>query len=102
DISVDSTLGSNVVLSPDGDRLVYVSRGRLFSKRLNQTKAIELSRTEGVKSPFFSPDGQWVAFFAPGQLRKASEGGWEITLCHASSAVGGGRSEDGSTINALR
>ena len=40
-----------------------------------------LPGTEGAESPFFSPDGRWVAFFAEGQLKKVSlEGGAPVTL----------------------
>ena len=58
---------SSVVISPDGTRLVYVgtiSGGppRLLTRRLDQPNATELAGTEGAVNPFFSPDGQWVAF----------------------------------------
>ena len=28
--------------------------------------------TEGAETPFFSPDGQWIGFFADGMLKKVS------------------------------
>jgi serine/threonine-protein kinase len=56
--------GADVILSPDGTRLVYASKGRLYTRRLDQANATELAGTEGAAAPFFSPDGQWVAFFA--------------------------------------
>ena len=38
--------------------------------------------TDGGVSPFFSPDGRWVGFFADGKLKKVPlEGGPPITLC---------------------
>ena len=48
---------------------MFVSQGsdgtrRLFTRRLDQPKAERLSGTEGAYTPFFSPDGQWVGFFA--------------------------------------
>ena len=64
--------------------MVYVSQGRLFTRRLDQPNATELAGTQGAYAPFFSPDGQWVAFFSPGKLQKISvEGGSAITLCDA-------------------
>ncbi len=37
--------------------------------------------TEGAVNPFFSPDGQWLGFFAGGKLKKVSvRGGAAITL----------------------
>ncbi len=38
--------------------------------------------TEGAQIPFFSPDGQWVGFFADGKLQKVSvAGGAALTIC---------------------
>jgi len=64
--------GADTILSPDGTRLVYVSGSKLFTRRLDQADATELPGTEGAHDPFFSPDGQWVAFFSAGQLNKVS------------------------------
>ncbi len=102
DVSLNSYNGADVILSPDGQRLVFVSRGRLFTRRLDQPNAIELGETEGAYAPFFSPDGHWVAFFAQGMLKKvAMEGGAAVTLCGAPSGFGGSWGEDGNVIAAL-
>ena len=62
--------------------MVYVSQGRLFTRRLDQPNTTELAGTQGASAPFFSPDGQWVAFFSAGKLKKISvDGGSAITLC---------------------
>jgi serine/threonine protein kinase/Tol biopolymer transport system component len=100
DVSLVSTMnGANVIISTDGTRLAYVSQGRLFTRRLDQPKASELTGTQGATSPFFSPDGQWIGFFGGGKLKKASvEGGAVITLCDASFAFGGSWGEDGNII----
>jgi serine/threonine-protein kinase len=93
---------ADVILSPDGTRLVYVSQARLFTRRLDQPKATELAGTEGAYAPFFSPDGQWVAFFAGGKLKKISvEGGSAIALCDAPTAQGGSWGEDSNIVAAL-
>ena len=82
--------------------MVYVSQGRLFTRRLDQPNATELAGTQGAFAPFFSPDGQWVAFFTAGKLQKISvEGGSAITLCNAANGRGGSWGEDGSIIAAL-
>ena len=95
--------GLNTILSPDGTRLVYVSQNRLFTRRLDQAKAVELVGTQGATSPFFSPDGEWVAFFSLGKLKKISvEGGSPIVLCNATSSfTGGSWGQDGNIIAAL-
>ena len=102
DVSLGSQAGADEIISPDGTRLVYVSQGRLFTRRLDQPNASELVGTQGAFAPFFSPDGQWVAFFTPGKLQKISvDGGSAITLCNASNGRGGSWGEDGNIIAAL-
>jgi serine/threonine-protein kinase len=101
DVSLGPTFGADAILSPDGSRLVYVSRSRLFTRRLDQPSAIELAGTEGANAPFFSPDGQWVAFFATAGLKKASvSGGAGVTLSNH-SGWGGSWGQDGNIVAAL-
>jgi Tol biopolymer transport system component/predicted Ser/Thr protein kinase len=103
EVSPGSAVGAHAIISPDGRRLVYLSQSRLFTRRLDQPKATELAGTQGAYEPFFSPDGQWVAFFADNKLKKVSaEGGAAIALCDATpNARGGSWSEDGNIIVAL-
>jgi eukaryotic-like serine/threonine-protein kinase len=93
-----------VVLSPDGNRLVYGSQGRFFTRRLDQPEATDLSGTAGaLYEPFFSPDGKWLAFAAQGKLKKiqVEGGGPAVTLSDAGILVGGSWGEDGNIIAAL-
>jgi Tol biopolymer transport system component len=105
--ALGSEVGSDVVLSPDGDRLVFVSRSsdgvaRLNTRRLDQTTAKELPGTDGARGPFFSPDGQWVGFWATGSLKKtAIDGGSPVVLCEAADLSGGSWGDDGNIIAAL-
>ena len=103
DVSLNSIAGPDVILSPDGSRLVFVSKSRLFTRRLDQPNATELTGTEGARAPFFSPDGQWVAFFLQGKLEKVSvQGGPTIALCNAGTGEEGGTwGEDGNIIAQL-
>jgi len=103
-VSLGSVAGTETIISPDGTRLVYVSQGKLFTRRMDQPKAVELAGTEGALDPFFSPDGQWVAFFAQSKLKKISvEGGAAVALCDTATttARGGSWGEDGNIIAAL-
>ena len=101
DVSLGSIAGVDEIISPDGTRIVYVSQGRLFTRRLDQPNATELAGTEGANAPFFSPDGQWVAFSLPAKLQKVSvEGGSAVTLCDA-TAPSGSWGEDGNIIASL-
>ena len=84
----------SAVISPDGSRVVYVaSRGgltQLFQRYLNSIDPVPIAGTTNAVGPFFSPDGQWVAFFADGQLKKVNLGGGApVTVCEAPVGLGG-------------
>jgi serine/threonine-protein kinase len=50
-------------------------------------------------APFFSPDGQWVAFFTIGQLKKVSmQAGAAIPLSNGGLGSGGSWGEDGNIV----
>jgi serine/threonine-protein kinase len=71
----------------------------LFTRRLDQPKATELAGTQGAIYPFFSPDGQWVGFWAASKLNKISvEGGAVVTLGGIGDFAGASWSEDGTII----
>ena len=75
-----------VALSRDGTRLAYVAtRGgatQLYLRSMDQLEAKPLPGTEDASYPFFSPDGQWLGFFAGSKLRKVSvNGGAPVVIC---------------------
>src|SRR5258708_21493818 len=77
--------GPAVALSPDGTHLAYVARQRgtqqLYLRAMDSLDARPIPGTEGAVNPFFSPDGQWLVFFAAGKLKKVSvSGGAALTL----------------------
>ena len=84
-----------VALSPDGTYLAYVTTGatrrQLYLRRMDTFEARTVPGIQQlVDSPFFSPDGQWLAFWADGSLKKvATSGGTAITLTKADSFCGG-------------
>jgi serine/threonine-protein kinase len=90
-------------ISPDGTRLVFpigdAGASRLAVRSLGQPNATPLAGTEGGDNPFFSPDGEWVAFGAGGKLKKISiHGGPPTTLCDAPAFRGGTWGEDGFIV----
>jgi len=100
----DSPL-STVALSPDGARLAYVASSsggpsRLFTRRLDQSKAVELPGTDGAIGPVFSPDGQWIGFSAGGKYNKISVQGGAVVPLADMPFAGASWSEDGSIITA--
>ncbi len=104
DASLFTASGPAAILSPDGTRLALVAAGpdqkrRIYVRTLDQLQATALSSTEGVRDPFFSPDGQWIGFFADGKLKKISvQGGAAVTLCDAPFDLGGSWGDDGTIV----
>jgi serine/threonine-protein kinase len=96
--------GPAAIISPDGKMLAFVAQttdaeARLHVRRLEQLSATPLSGTDGARNPFFSPDGQWIGFFAGGKLKKvAVSGGSVVTLCDAPDGRGGSWAEDDSIV----
>jgi serine/threonine protein kinase len=83
-----------IAVSPDGTHLVYVARRgglqQLHLRALDRLESKPMAGTEGASSPFFSPDGQWVGFFAQGKLKKIPiTGGVAQILCDAGDPLGG-------------
>jgi serine/threonine protein kinase/Tol biopolymer transport system component len=97
-----------LVLSRDGARLAYVGehdgRTDLYVRELAASEAKALPGTSGAAHPFFSPDGQWVGFFAGGALQKvAISGGAPLRICNVQGAsVGGSWGPDGTIVWAIR
>ena len=107
ELGVDGTLATTdapFALSPDGTLLAFVARTsgkapQLHLRRLDQLTATALNGTDGAISPFFSPDGRWVAFFADFNLKKVPvTGGAVVTLAEAPDPRGGWWAEDGTIV----
>jgi eukaryotic-like serine/threonine-protein kinase len=104
DASLFTILGPSTILSPDGTGLAFVAssadqKQRLYLRPLDQLQASALPGTENVRDPFFSPNGEWIGFFADGKLKKISaHGGAVVTLCDAADDRGGSWSEDGTIV----
>jgi serine/threonine-protein kinase len=102
DVSLAFGPGDSTTLSPDGAVVAFIAKkssggsSQLYVRRLTQLHATPLSGTDDADGPFFSPDGEWIAFFAGGKLKKiATTGGAAVTLCDARNNRGGAWSEDG-------
>jgi serine/threonine-protein kinase len=91
-----------LAMSPDGRHIVYVS-GRdemLYVRDIDRFDARALPGTEGADSPVFSPDGQWIAFFANRKVKKvAIAGGVPLTLADVDDEARGlGWESDASVL----
>jgi serine/threonine-protein kinase len=102
-----SSAGITAAISPDGSRIAFPVRdsgGRhiLATRLLGQAASTVLFGTDNAADPFFSPDGQWIGFFADGKLKKISVlGGAAFTLCDASTNRGASWGEDGNIIASI-
>jgi len=75
--------GNCLAISPDGSLVVYCGNGEeLHARSLDDLTVRPIPGTEGGVQPFFSPDGEWLAFFTgDGQLKKVSlRGGNPVVL----------------------
>jgi serine/threonine protein kinase/WD40 repeat protein len=96
--------GGLPVLSPDGQRLVFVAAGsdkqqRLWVRQLSAATAQPLEGTEGAMFPFWSPDSRSLGFFANGNLNRIdATGGPAIAIAEAPLGRGGAWSSDGTIL----
>jgi Tol biopolymer transport system component len=95
--------GSALAIAPDSRRLAYVvaheGTTQLFLRDLSAFEGKLLPGTEGASAPFFSPDGEWIGFYAEGRLKKISvNGGPAITLCDAPEGNGATWLPDGTIV----
>ncbi len=90
-----------IAVSPDGRFFVYQAREGLYLRSMDSLEARLIQGTsENLTSPFVSPDGQWIGYFAAtGQLKKiAVTGGTPVTLCSATAAFGASWTHDNTIL----
>ena len=99
--NVSNRFSTTLALSPDGTRLAYVGPGeggpQLWLRRMDQLEATPIPGTAGAFAPFFSTDGQSVAFTTqpPGLQIVSLAGGPPITLTDSAFPLGGSWGPDG-------
>ena len=78
---------------------LHAGRPRLFLRTLDRDTPQLLEGSDGAADPFFSPDGQWIGFFAHGSLKKLRiTGGTPVTLCAARAGAGATWLRDGPIV----
>jgi serine/threonine-protein kinase len=91
------SIGSGIEVSPDGSAIAYIvgspDRRQLRFRRLDQLDATTLvdgtSDATSPYHPFFSPDGKWIGYATPTELRKVpTSGGTPLTLCKVQRSRG--------------
>ena len=90
--------------SPNGEHLAYVASGtdersQLYLRSMDSLEAKLLPGTEDARNPFFSPDGQWVGFYATGLLKKISiQGGAPVIICESPALLGASWGSDETIV----
>ena len=102
-------IGPAAVLSPDGSRVVLLAtdpafrRQQLYIRGIDSLQASPLAGTEDARDPFFSPDSQWIGFFAKGKLRKLSLASAAVVeLADVEASRGGAWAEDDTILFTTR
>ncbi|HYL85789.1 MAG TPA: protein kinase [Candidatus Angelobacter sp.] len=90
-----------LALSPDGSQLAYIAiqggTQQIYLRAMDSLEARPVPGSEGAANPFFSPDSQWLGFFAGQKLKKISiSGGAAETLGDATLAHGASWSDHGT------
>ncbi|MGH9367786.1 MAG: TolB family protein, partial [Thermoanaerobaculia bacterium] len=84
----------SIDFSPDGRRLVFALRdgkARLHVRALDRAETDPIPGTDFGFNPFFSPDGEWLAFFTARELKKvALVGGAPSIVCEVPPVTMGG------------
>lgn len=92
------------VPSPDGRRIAFVAdeasgKTALWTRALDSKAAQRIAGTEDASGPFWSPDGQFIGFFAQGKLKKiAVSGGPSQSLCNITTDLGASWSASGDIV----
>ena len=91
-------------ISPDGRTLAFTAFDKagtimLWVRPLDSLEARELPGTEDAALPFWSPEGDAIAFFSQGQLKKiAASGGATQSLSQVGRGQGGTWCRDGTIV----
>jgi serine/threonine-protein kinase len=95
--------GPTLALSPDGSNVAIVGQRegqtQLYLRSADQEETRPIEGTAGARGPFFSPDGQWIGFWADGRLKKLPlAGGKPTIICNATAENGAAWLPDDSIV----
>ncbi len=94
----------NIALAPDGRNVAFITGltrpgSRLWIRSLDRLEAREIEDSTSAQLPFWSPDGEAVAFFAGGKLRVVKvAGGSPQVIADAPDGRGGTWSRNGDIV----
>jgi predicted Ser/Thr protein kinase len=92
-----------LALSPVGGRVAMIAtserRSMIWVQRLDSLTASPLPGTEGAYAVFWSPDGQFIGFWADGKIKKIpADGGTPLAICDIPIVPSAAWSRDGIII----
>jgi serine/threonine-protein kinase len=74
-------------------------RSQLFLRSVDRDEPVAIAGTDEASDPFFSPDGQWIGFFARGSLQKVRiDGGLPMVLAAARAGAGATWTSDNTIV----
>ena len=91
------------VPSPDGNLLAYVAQTdsgpKIHVRRLDDFESRPLDGTDGAQALFFSPEGDWIGFWANQKIKKIStQGGPPSVICESAQFSGATWGADNSIV----
>jgi serine/threonine-protein kinase len=92
----------HLAIAPDGSRVAHATESRLWIRRIDRTDPVVIEAN--AAHPFFSPDGNWVAFFLAsggeaGMKKVSVLGGTPVPLvATADRPLGGAWRADGTIV----
>jgi Tol biopolymer transport system component len=93
-----------MALSPNGEMLAFAAtdasgESSLWIRLLSSSEARKLEQTEGALLPFWSPDSQFIGFWAGGKLKKIRRsGGTPETIVEVPDIAQGAWGADGTIL----
>ena len=89
---LDSNHARQLAISPDGRRVALILDDHLHVWDIGNPAGPQPVRGgEGASLPFFSPDGEWIGFFAARELRRVQPGGaLPVAMATGTNANAGG------------
>jgi Tol biopolymer transport system component len=80
------------VVSPDETRLAFTAIDhdgsiKLWTRSLKASDATAIPGTDGAASPFWSPDGRSLGFFAGGKLKTVELNGGNVQVNNLSASI---------------
>src|SRR5262249_43824681 len=85
----------HIAVSPDGQMLAFAAtdasgRSFLWIRALSSPEAQRIDQTDGALLPFWSPDSQFIGFWAGGKLKKVPRSGGVPEVIYSVSEIAQG------------